>query len=288
MIEKVEIIELAMRDGLQNLLKFIPTDLKIQFAQMLIDAGCSHMEIAACVSPKRVEQMKDAVEVCRSFAHNGNVITCCLIPNLKGLELALEGKTKEIVTVMSASEVHNMANVNRTIKQSLSEISEIAKCGKEAGIRIRASIGTAFGYLGEIVTTDKVVSLARKLKDLGFMSITICDTTGIANPKQVYETCRAVGEAITPIPLGIHLHQAHGIEYANMWAAFDAGVRIFEAAAGGLGGCPFAEGAEGNINTEVIVNMFHRMNIKTGIDLDRINACAEFAKRIQREYAVCC
>jgi hydroxymethylglutaryl-CoA lyase len=283
--KKVVINEVGPRDGLQNLGKFIPTKKKIEFVHMLRTAGCKRIEVTSFVSPKWVPQMADAREVLEAVRDERDVHFSVLVPNRKGLQEALRAGAKEVVGFMSASEAHNLKNVNKSVEQSLVELKEIACVGHQAGVKVRANIATAFGceFQG-MIPAQKVVYISESLEDAGMGGITLCDTTAIANPLHVYTLCKSVACALKKAFVGAHFHKKKGMEFANVLAALAAGIDFFDASCGGLGGCPFAPGVSGNIATEDLVDMFSRMGIETGINVEEIKKSADFAVRMQREY----
>ena len=279
--EKVDIFEVGRRDGLQNQRDFIPTESKIELVNKLTAAGCQRIEVTSFVHPKWVPQMKDAKEVFSRIDKKEGVVYNALIPNLKGLELALEAGLQEVVTIMSASESHNKKNLNRSVDESLKEIEEINRIAAEKGVKVRSYIATVFGCPIEgDVPVEKVIDIALALEESGSYEISLGDTTGMANPIMAYEIPAMILERLKKASLAVHYHQADGIEFANILASLKAGITVFDGAAGGLGGCPYAPGATGNTATETMVDMFHRMGIKTGIDLDLINECGKFAKSL--------
>ena len=279
--EKVDIFEVGPRDGLQNQRDFIPTESKIELVNKLTAAGCQRIEVTSFVHPKWVPQMKDAKEVFSRIDKKEGVVYNALIPNLKGLELALEAGLQEVVTIMSASESHNKKNLNRSVDESLKEIEEINRIAAEKGVKVRSYIATVFGCPIEgDVPVEKVIDIALALEESGSYEISLGDTTGMANPINANEIPAMILERLKKASLAVHYHQADGIEFANILASLKAGITVFDGAAGGLGGCPYAPGATGNTATETMVDMFHRMGIKTGIDLDLINECGKFAKSL--------
>ena len=279
--EKVDIFEVGPRDGLQNQRDFIPTESKIELVNKLTAAGCQRIEVTSFVHPKWVPQMKDAKEVFSRIDKKEGVVYSALIPNLKGLELALEAGLQEVVTIMSASESHNKKNLNRSVDESLKEIEEINRIAAEKGVKVRSYIATVFGCPIEgDVPVEKVIDIALALEESGSYEISLGDTTGMANPIMAYEIPAMILERLKKASLAVHYHQADGIEFANILASLKAGITVFDGAAGGFGGCPYAPGATGNTATETMVDMFHRMGIKTGIDLDLINECGKFAKSL--------
>jgi hydroxymethylglutaryl-CoA lyase len=266
---------------LQNQRDFIPTESKIELVNKLTAAGCQRIEVTSFVHPKWVPQMKDAKEVFSRIDKKEGVVYNALIPNLKGLELALEAGLQEVVTIMSASESHNKKNLNRSVDESLKEIEEINRIAAEKGVKVRSYIATVFGCPIEgDVPVEKVIDIALALEESGSYEISLGDTTGMANPIMAYEIPAMILERLKKASLAVHYHQADGIEFANILASLKAGITVFDGAAGGLGGCPYAPGATGNTATETMVDMFHRMGIKTGIDLDLINECGKFAKSL--------
>lgn len=280
--QEVQIVEVGPRDGLQNIKAWIPTEFKIELIEDLVAAGIGTMEITSFVHPKAIPQMKDAEIVTKSIVSSPNkkgIRTFVLVPNLVGAKKASECGLAEITYVISASEKHNLANINRTIEQSLGELAVIRT--ELPTIQIRLDVATAFGcpFLGQ-VSEDAVMNLIHRAMEIGVNTITLCDTIGIANPKQVYELSDKVSKAFPDMPVGLHLHDTRGMGLANYLAAMEAGIHIFETSIGGLGGCPFAPGAAGNTATEDLVNMLDRIGVKTNIDVDRL---VSISKRLEDE-----
>ena len=270
--EKIEIVEVGPRDGLQNLKDWVPTELKIKLIENLVAAGVRTMEITSFVHPKAIPQMKDAEIVTKSiittFADK-DIRMFALVPNLVGAKKAYDCGLREITYVISASEKHNLANINRTIEQSLAELANIRT--QLPDIQIRLDVATAFGcpFLGK-VSEELVINLIKRAMEIGINTITLCDTIGIANPKQVYELSTKISDEFPNIPIGLHLHDTRGMGLANYLAAMEAGVTIFETSIGGLGGCPFAPGAAGNTASEDLVNMLCGLGIDTGLELEKL------------------
>jgi hydroxymethylglutaryl-CoA lyase len=278
---QVSIFEVGPRDGLQNEPVFIPTEKKIAFVNMLAKAGCRRIEVTSFVHPKWVPQMKDAREVLAGIEKADGVVYNALIPNMKGLELAIEAGLEEVVTIMSSSESHNKKNLNMSVSDSLKAIEEINRVAKANGIKVRSYIATSFGCPMEgDIPAERVAEIAVALESFGSYEISLGDTTGMANPVKAHDVPRFILGKLKAASLAVHYHRAGGIEFANNLASLQAGVRIFDGAAGGLGGCPYAPGATGNTETEVLVQMFERMGIATGIDPDRIKECGSFAKSL--------
>lgn len=274
--EEVEIIEVGPRDGFQILPDFIETALKVQVIELLIQAGVQRMEVASFVHPEAVPQMRDAGEVLQTVKTNG--CQCfVMVPNLIGAERALEAGADMLNLVVSASESHNQSNVRRSVDDSLSSFEAIVHLAERAGVPVRASIATVFGCPFEgHVPVENVLSVGRRLVEMGCVELNLCDTTGVANPRQVARVARHVLEAFgdtrmaaTP-GIAMHFHNTRGAGMANLLAAMQSGVTSFETSFGGLGGCPFAPDAAGNVCTEDAVHMLHDMSIATDIDLPRL------------------
>jgi hydroxymethylglutaryl-CoA lyase len=277
---KIRINDVALRDGFQIEKNIIATQTKIALIDSLSKTGLTRLEVASFVHPKFVPNMADAVEVLRNIERVAGVIYTALVPNAKGMERVIathESGTviEEINVFMSASETHNLANVNRTTAQSLQDFSAMAAMAKAAKIRINGTISTAFGCPFEgRVAQARVIDFIGKYLALGFDSITFGDTTGMANPVQVTALCKAAISAYPNIDYTLHFHNTRGMGLANVVAGIGAGVSSFDGSLAGLGGCPFAPGATGNICTEDMVNMLHDMGIETDVDLDKLLACA--------------
>ncbi len=279
--KEVTIFEVGPRDGLQNEPDFIPTDKKIDLVNRLTEAGCQKIEVTSFVHPKWVPQMKDAREVFSKITKRPGVLYNALIPNMKGLELAMDAGLTEVVTIMSSSESHNKKNLNMSVDASLAEIEAINRTAAENGVKVRSYIGTSFGCPMEgHIAPEKVAGIAARLEEFGSYEISLGDTTGMATPISAYEVPKLVLERLKKAQLAVHYHRCDGIEFANILASLEAGITIFDGAAGGLGGCPYAPGATGNIATETLVEMFVRLGIETGIDVKKIKECGDFAKSL--------
>lgn len=276
--KRVAIFEVGPRDGLQNEPEFIATEKKIEFVNQLILAGCKKIEVTSFVHPKWVPQLKDAKEVYCNVDKADSVVYSALIPNLKGLEMAMDAGLKEVVTIISASESHNRKNINRSVAESLKDMEEISRVAAQNSIRVRSYIATSFGCPMEgFVPPEKIVEIAETLEKHGTYEISLGDTTGMANPVQAYTLSKLMLDKIRKASVAVHFHRAKGVEFANVLAALQAGITTFDGAAGGLGGCPYAPGATGNVATELLVEMFETMGISTGIDRKKIDECADFA-----------
>ena len=265
---RIEINEVGPRDGLQIEKIMVPTDAKVAFVDKLSDCGFARIEVTSFTSPKAIPALADAQEVMRRIRRRPGVVYTALVPNIRGLERALEAGADEMNLVMSCSETHNRANLRMTRDQSLSELSSVLRAAGDARVPCNVSLSTAFGcpFDGDVAVSD-VLDLARRLTDAGAVGITLCDTTGMAYPTQVAVLSERAARDLPGASLTVHLHNTRGMALANAIAAWQNGVTRFDAAAGGLGGCPYAPGASGNVNTEELVHMFECMGVDTGVSL---------------------
>jgi hydroxymethylglutaryl-CoA lyase len=279
--KSVEIFEVGPRDGLQPEPIFIPTEKKIDYVNRLTEAGCRRIEVSSFVHPKWVPQLADARDVFAGIRRKEGVVYSALVPNMRGLELAAGCGLDEVVTIVSTSESHNRKNLNAPPADTLKVIGEINIAARERGIRVRSYIATVFGCPIEgPQAPEKALEIALALEEMGAYEISLGDTTGMANPRSAYDLPRMILSRLTRSRLAVHYHQHFGMEHANNLASLQAGITVFDGAAGGLGGCPYAPGATGNCATEVMASMFHRMGIETGIDLEKIYDTGEYAKTL--------
>lgn len=266
--DPILIQEVSPRDGLQIEPVFVPTEEKIRLIDAFSTMGFTRIEVTSFVSPKAVPALADAAEVMTGIRRAPGIVYVALVPNLKGAERALQAGADELNMVMSAGETHNLANMRMTAEQSFAAFSGVAEATRGIDVLLNGTVATAFGcpFEGD-QSEDKVLGLVRRYLDLGCTGITLADTTGMADPRQVESMVARVLEVVTPAQLTLHFHNTRGIGLANLLAAYGAGARRFDAALGGLGGCPFAPGASGNICTEDTAAMAERMGIPTGLDL---------------------
>jgi hydroxymethylglutaryl-CoA lyase len=277
----VEIFEVGPRDGLQPEPVFIDTQKKIDLVNMLTDCGCKKIEVTSFVNPKWVPQMGDAAEVFAKINQKPGVVYNALVPNMRGFQSALACGLKEVVTIVSTSESHNKKNLNRSVDETLCEIEEINRIAKEKGVRVRSYIATVFGCPIEgDQAPERALEIALRLEAAGSYEVSLGDTTGMANPNSAYAIPKMIQESLKTASLAVHYHKYFGLEHANNLASYNAGIRVFDSAAGGLGGCPYAPGARGNAATELTVEMFHRMGVETGIDLDKMYKTAKYAQTL--------
>jgi hydroxymethylglutaryl-CoA lyase len=267
---RVTVIEVGTRDGLQNEPRAVPTARKIEIVEAIIASGIREIEVTSFVSPKAVPQMADAAAVIDGVTRRPDTYLMALVPNVRAAERAAATSLDGGVLLCSASETHNRKNVNRDIAASLEGLVPTAARLKEAGIDTLGAIAVAFGcpFEGD-VPVENVVRIARAYADLGVDHVTLGDTTGMATPTNIRALLRALRAALPQVEFCLHLHNTRGIGLANVLVGLDEGVRRFDACAGGLGGCPFAPGATGNICTEDLVYLLHESGWATGIDLAR-------------------
>jgi hydroxymethylglutaryl-CoA lyase len=277
----VTIYEVGPRDGLQNEARLVPTADKVALIDQLSRTGLPAIEITSFVSPKWIPQLADAAEVSRKVTRQTGVRYSALVPNKKGLDTALGAGMKEIAVFLSASETHNKRNVNKTIAETLSEFREVVEPARAAGVKVRAYVSTVFGcpYEGE-VDPERVRQLSVTLRDLGVYQISLGDTIGVANPWQVQRVLELVLADLPIEQAAVHFHDTQGTALANCTVALSLGITTIDSAIGGLGGCPYAPGAAGNLATEDVVSMLHGMGIETGIDLDRLIDCSRLASSL--------
>ncbi|ADG19082.1 hydroxymethylglutaryl-CoA lyase [Paraburkholderia atlantica] len=265
--------EVAPRDGLQIEPTWVETADKIALINGLSTCGFTRIEAGSFVSPKAIPALRDGEAVFQQIERQAGVIYVALVPNLKGAERALSARADELNLVMSASQTHNRANMRMSCESSLAAFDDIVRRALAAGVRLNATVATAFGcpFEGRI-DEDRVIGIVDAYREMGIEGITLADTTGMANPRQVARLVARVLETLPAAALTLHFHNTRGLGLANVLAAYESGARRFDAALGGLGGCPFAPGASGNICTEDLVNLCDEMGIPTGIDLPKLLA----------------
>lgn len=272
---RLRIHEVAPRDGFQIEPVFVPTGRKIDLIDRLSTTGLAKIEVTSFVSPTAIPTLADAAEVMRGIRRVDGVVYAALVPNVRGCHRALACGVDELNLVMSASESHSRANLRMTPRQSLQVFEDIVDVTAGTGVLVNASISTAFGCpFDGAVPVETVLELVDRIVRLGIGDVTLCDTTGVANPRQVSILCAAVLRRHPAVNLTVHFHDTRGLGLANALAAFEAGIERFDASLGGLGGCPFAPGASGNVCTEDLVHMFDAMGLDTGVDLDALLAVA--------------
>ncbi|MGP4107105.1 hydroxymethylglutaryl-CoA lyase [Virgibacillus sp. L01] len=268
---QVNIKEVGPRDGLQNEAELVPADAKIEWINMLSDTGAPYIEISSFVHPDWIPQLKDATEVAKKIKRNPDVTYAALVPNNKGLDRALEVDVDEICLFLSASESHNKNNINKTINQTLPIIENVSRKAKQSNKQVRGYVSTVFGcpYEGAI-DIEKVISICDKLLTMGADEISIGDTIGVADPVQVDRVLTELLKYFPKEKLTMHFHDTRGTALANVLVSLNHGITNFDSAVGGLGGCPYAKGASGNLATDDLLYMLHRMGIETGMNIDKV------------------
>jgi len=272
---RVTVVEVGPRDGLQNEAAALSVEDRADFCRELLEAGLPVVEVGAFVSPKWVPQMADSAEVLKRLTRPPGVKLPVLVPNAKGYAAAREAGAREIAVFTAASETFNRKNINASIDESFERFAEFLPAAGADGLWIRGYISTCFGcpYEGP-VDPARVVEVARRLVDAGCHEISIGDTIGVGVPSQVTDVMGRLKEAMPVQALAVHFHDTRGTALANVLAALQAGIAIVDSSAGGLGGCPYAPGASGNLATEDLLYMLHGMGIETGVDLDRVVAAS--------------
>jgi hydroxymethylglutaryl-CoA lyase len=277
----VTLFEVGPRDGLQNESRLIPTSDKVALIDALSDTGLSAIEITSFVNPRWIPQLADGVEVAQRIRRRPDVRYSALVPNRQGFDSALKAEMKEVAVFLSASETHNKKNVNKTIAATLQAFEEVVPPALERGIKVRAYVSTVYGcpYEGK-VDPGKALELCRTLRAMGCYQISLGDTIGVANPRQVRDVLSRVLAEIPQEAVAVHFHDTRGTALANILVAVEMGITTVDAALGGLGGCPYAPGASGNVATEDVVYMLEEMGVKTGVDLDKLIDCARLASSL--------
>jgi hydroxymethylglutaryl-CoA lyase len=275
--KKVKIVEVGPRDGLQNEKETISAEVKIELVNRLTSAGFVNVEAASFVSPKWVPQMATSGEVMRGIARKPGVIYSALTPNMKGFEAALEAGADEVVIFGAASEAFSQKNINCSIAESIERFREVALAARQHKIRLRAAVSCAFGcpYQGE-VPLSSVSDVVGRFRDLGCDEIDIADTIGVATPNKVAPVMQAAIREFNINGLSGHFHDTYGQALANIYASLEVGITIYHSSVAGLGGCPYAKGATGNVASEDVLYMMQGLGIETGIDLDIVVDAGQF------------
>jgi hydroxymethylglutaryl-CoA lyase len=283
----VKLVEVGPRDGLQNEAQTIPAEVKVALIDRLTEAGFANIEAASFVSPKWVPQMATSAEVMANIRRKPGIIYSALTPNMKGFEAALAAQADEVVIFGAASEAFSQRNINCSIAESIERFRDVAQAAKQNGMRLRGSISCAFGcpYQGEVAPAS-VADVVRRLRELGCDEIDIADTIGVATPNQVRTVYQTAAREYPLAQLSGHFHDTYGQALANIYAALECGVAIFHSSVAGLGGCPYAKGATGNVATEDVLYLLNGLGIATGIDLDAVVDAGQFiAKHLGRKAA---
>jgi len=275
-IKEVRVTEVGPRDGFQSEKTVLKTEDKIDIINNLIEAGFPRIEVSSFVSPKAIPQLADAETILNKVNRNSNTTLAALVPNSRGALRAVEAKLDQIVVFLSASESHNKKNVNRSVDESLQGFREIADIAGKNNIPIQGDIATAFGcpFEGNI-SPKTLANISKEYKKMGFRGVTLGDTTGMATPVVVTDAINAIRDNVPDFNITLHFHNTRGVGLANVMTGLNEGITDYESCFGGMGGCPFAPNATGNICSEDLIYLLHEMGIKTGIDLDKIISVAK-------------
>lgn len=277
MNDVAQVFEVSPRDGLQNESIILPVAQKVELIERLVAAGAINVEIGSFVHPKWIPQMADTPAVARAINRVDGVKYWGLVPNIKGLERAIESGMRHVAVFMSSSETHNQKNVNCTIEQSFENIRETMKIALSEGLQVRAYVSAVFGcpYEGDI-NFDRVLSIGDTLLEMGAFQISLGDTTGMGQPLQVGEGSKRAVAQWGVDRVALHLHDTRGLGQTNAFAGYLQGVRNFDSSVGGLGGCPYAPGAPGNLSTEDLLGLLNSMDVQTGIEIAKIRGTASW------------
>ncbi|MCL0037884.1 hydroxymethylglutaryl-CoA lyase [Thermodesulfovibrionales bacterium] len=278
---RISIVEVGPRDGLQNIKKAIATKDKIAYIHMLAAAGCARIETTAFVHPRLVPQLADSAELYKAITKQETTSYAVLIPNLKGLNSAIESKVQEVAVFIGASETFNRKNTNVSTLEMLHQIKDITSKARQFGIPVRGYVATGFAcpFEGEI-PVQKTVELTEKLLDMGVYEVSVGDTIGVAIPADVERLLKVILSRVDDRKIALHMHDTRGISLANVLRALEMGITTFDTSAGGLGGCPFAPGAAGNLATEDLVYVLNKMGLETGINLDKLVQASQFMEQL--------
>jgi hydroxymethylglutaryl-CoA lyase len=282
---RVRIVEVGPRDGLQNEAKIVPTAKKAEFINLLVNAGLQEIEVASFVHPKWIPQLADAHELLQHLDANPNVRYSALVPNMKGLERAIESGIRRIAVFTAASETFNRKNINMGIQESIDGFRPVVDRALKEGLSVRGYVSTCWvcPYEGA-VSKERVADVTRALFDLGVDEVSIGDTIGAATPKDVESTLSHLLQSFPVTQLAMHFHDTYGMAVANVYQALQMGLSIFDSSAGGLGGCPYAPGASGNAATEDLVYLFDKLGIETGVSLALLRRASHMiAQELARE-----
>ena len=279
--KRVQIVDVGPRDGLQNEKQMIPADVKVELVDRLTDAGFGNIEVTSFVSPKWVPQMSDAAEVMARIRRKPGVVYSVLVPNIKGFEGALAAKADEIVVFAAASEAFSQRNINCSIDQSIGRFRPVTQAAQQHGISIRGAISCALGcpYQGE-VEPGAVAHVAQRMKDIGVQHIGVADTIGTGTPDKTQRVMEAVLNVYPISDVSGHFHDTYGMAAANVYACLELGISTFDSSIAGLGGCPYAKGATGNVATEDVLYLLNGLGIETGIDFAKTVATGQWISGI--------
>jgi hydroxymethylglutaryl-CoA lyase len=276
---EVQITEVCPRDGFQSVPEVIPTEEKVEYINRLMDCGFKQIEVTSLVHPKAIPQLSDASAVLTKIKRNKGVKFRALVPNIRGLERAIEANVHKVKLMLSATDSHSLSNANSATFDAMNGFEQIVKFAEGSLVRIGGSISVAFGcpYEGD-VPIERHIEICKRYDSLGIKDISLADTTGMANPVKIKKIVSLLKADFPHFNFSLHLHNTRGMAFANAVAGLEAGVKDFDSSAAGLGGCPYAPNASGNISTEDLVHGFEEMGIRTGIDLDKVIKVAQLLK----------
>jgi hydroxymethylglutaryl-CoA lyase len=279
--KRVTLYEVGPRDGLQNEAAALPLESKLRLVTALAAAGLSRIELGSFVRPDWIPQLADTDELARRVPRSPGVRYAALVPNRTGLDRAISAGLREVAVFMSATESHNLKNTNKSVAQSLEHFGEIVPAAKQRGLFVRAYLSTVWGcpYEGK-VDPVRAAGIGRQLRDIGCDELSLGDTIGVGNPRQTREIVELFLREVPVSMLALHMHDTHGTALANCLAAMELGVTIFDTSIGGMGGCPYAPGAAGNLATEDLASMLADMGIATGVDLDKLIEAGALAQEL--------
>lgn len=284
----IRIVEVGPRDGLQNEKSIIPTEDKFKFISLLSESGLKTIEVTSFVKAPAIPQMTDAVELygkVKSELSNRGISYPCLVPNMKGYETAKKSGVKEIAIFTATSDSFTKKNINATVDESFERMKEVTEAARKDGIQIRGYVSTAFGcpYEGTMPVT-KLIDVTKRLFELGVYEVSIGDTIGVAQPKQVRSYLRSIKNEFPVGKLAMHLHDTRGMALTNIYVSLEEGITTFDSSAGGLGGCPYAKGATGNVATEDVWYLLQSEGLDTGIDIQKLAEASRFIlEKINRQ-----
>ncbi|HZG79266.1 MAG TPA: hydroxymethylglutaryl-CoA lyase [Brevibacillus sp.] len=272
---QIRVVEVGPRDGLQNEAQFVPTQDKIAWINHMSRTGIPYIEITSFVHPKWIPALADAAEVAKGIERVPGVTYAALVPNVRGLERALEADVDEVSLFMSASETHNQRNINKSIADTFPILEETARAALAAGKTVRGYVSTVFGCPDEgRVSVDNIIRVTQRLLEMGVREISLGDTIGVAHPGQVHQVLEALLKHVPSERLAMHFHDTYGMAIANTLIALDMGISTFDSSLGGLGGCPYAPGASGNMATEDLLYLLDGLHMTTGIHREQLLASA--------------
>ena len=277
----VILTEVCPRDGFQSVSEWIPTETKVAIINKLIDCGFKQLEVTSFVHPKAIPQLKDSDEVLQQIKRSDDVKLRALVPNVRGLERAIAARVDKVKLMLSATDSHSISNANCTTIEALEKYEPLIERAKESGMGVSGSISVAFGcpFEGD-VPVERLAMICERYEAFGITQISLADTTGMANPAKIKRNVRALREQFPNITFSLHLHNTRGMAFANAVAGYEEGIIDFDSSTGGLGGCPYAPGASGNIATEDLLHGFEEMGIETNLSIDQVLDAAKYIQKL--------